>query len=175
MKSPGSHPLEGQLGEYHRIHFYENEGRGAESERGEGKIYDTRLSRLTKNMNDSLENIPQEKREVFKKMVDGITSASLSYIDSRIGLINASKSQDKERIMEADRARRFAHLRLVDSIRITCRNFVSNIEGWTVDKDIAELVGDSDDPRVRDVVAAAAIDFVWELLDKEDVMSRRKK
>lgn len=175
MKSPESHPLEGQLGEYHRIHFYENEGRGVESERGEGKIYDTRLSRLSKQLNDSLESVPPEKREIFKKMVDEITRSSLAYIDSRIGLIKASKSQDKLAIQEADRARRFAHIRLVDSIRIACRNFASNVEGWMVDKDIAELVGDSDDPRLRDAVAAAAIDFVWELLDKEDAMSRRKK
>lgn len=175
MKSPGSHPLEGQLGEYHRIHFYENEGREAESERGEGKIYDTRLSRLTKQLSDALENVPPDKREAFNKMIVAITSASLSYIDSRIGLIKASKSQDTLAIAEADRARRFAHIRLVDSIRIACRNFVSSVEGWTVDKDIAELVGDSENAHIRDVVAAAAIDFVWELLDKEDAMSRRKK
>lgn len=105
MKNPESHPLEGQLSEYQRIHFYENEGRGTESERGEGKIYDTRLSRLTKQLNDALEHVPEEKREVFKKMVDEITRSSLSYIDARIKLINASKSKDKLAIGEADRAR----------------------------------------------------------------------
>ena len=174
MKSPGSHPLEGQIGEYHRIHFYENEGRGAEAERGEGKIYDTRLSRLTKQMNDSLESIAAEKREVFKKMVDDITRASLKYIDSRIGLLNASKSQDKQAIMDADRARRFAHIRLVDSIMIACRNFASTAEGWMMEADVAQLVGNSEDPRVRDTVAAAAIDFVWQLLDQEEAISRNK-
>ncbi len=174
MKSPGSHPLEGQLGEYHRIHFYENEGRGAESERGEGKIYDTRLSRLTKQMSDSLESIPAERREVFKNLVDDITRSSLKYIDSRIGLISASKSQDKQAIMEADRARRFAHIRLVDSIMIACRNFASTAEGWIVEADVAQLVGSGDDARVRDTVAAAAIDFVWQLLDQEKAISRKK-
>ena len=77
--------------------------------------------------------------------------------------------------MEADRARRFAHIRLVDSIMIACRNFASTAEGWTVEKDIAQLVGSGDDDRVRDVVAAAAIDFVWQLLDQEESQSRTKK
>lgn len=175
MKNPGSHPLEGQLGEYHRIHFYKNERRGVESERGEGKRYDTRLSRLTKQLNDALEHIPEEKRAVFEKMVDEITRSSLSYIDARIKLINASKSKDKLAIGEADRARRFSHIRLVDSIRIACRNFASILENWTIEKDIAQLVGDSENSIIRDAVAEAAIDFVWELLDKEDAMSRRKK
>lgn len=174
MKSPEPHPLEGQIGEPHRTHFYQNEKRGHESERGEGKYYDTRLSRLIQKMNDTLEHIPERKREIFKKMVDAISRASLSYIDSRIGLIKASQSQDKQLKMEADRARRFAHLRLVDSIRIACRNLASNVEGWTVDTDVAELVGESENPRVRDVVAAAAIDFVWELLDKEDALRRKR-
>ncbi|MBI5793586.1 hypothetical protein HZA87_00660 [Candidatus Uhrbacteria bacterium] len=168
------HPMEGQIGEHHRIHFYENEGRGSESERGEGKIYDTRLSRLTKQLSDSLEQIPVEKREVFKQLIDAITRSSLSYIDSRIGLINASKSGNKDAIMEADRARRVSHIRLVDSIRIACRNFATNIEGWTIEKDVAEIVGSGDDSRIRDMVAEAAIDFVWQLLDEEDTKSRKK-
>lgn len=170
MRDQPNHPLEGLLSEKHREHFYTKEeydrSRELRGEKGE-----TKLKRLIDSLKESLPEVEDEGlREKLSELIDDITKSALRYINARIELVRTSDQayKDKDAIMSADRSRRSTHLRLVDSIRIACRNMIQNVEGFQLETDVADLIGDSEDERVRDRVSHAAIDLVWELLNREE-------
>lgn len=170
MRDQLNHPLAGLLSEKHRKHFYTKE----EYERSRelrGEKEGTKLKRLIVSLKESLPEVEDEKlREKLSGLIEDITKSTLRYINARIELVRTADQtyKDKEAITSADRSRRSAHLRLVDSIRIAYRNIVQNVDGFKLETDVADLIGDSADERVRDRVAHAAIDLVWELLNREE-------
>ncbi len=165
MKPGNNRP---ELSEAHREHFYTKEDYERSRElRGEEKK--TTLGRMIDLMTTSLDDIEdEERREKFRTLVDDITASAVRYIDARISHIRSADSKMKSAIMDADRARRAAHLRLVDSIRIASRNFVKEIDGWGLEEDMGHLVGDSENYEIRERVAQAAIDLIWEMLNEEE-------
>jgi hypothetical protein len=166
------HPMHGRLNDTHRQHFYTQEDYERSREL-KGREKRTTLSRLIDLMKDALPEIEEDqKRETMKKLVDDITNSSIRYIDTRISLVMASGSRNKNAIIEADRARRAAHIRLTDTIRIACRNFVKEVEDWRIEDDMSPIVGASDNRTTREAVANAAIDMVWEMLHAEEASKR---
>lgn len=170
MRDQLNNPLEGLISEKHREHFYTKEeyerSRELRGEKGE-----TILNRLIHSLKECLPKVEDEAlREKLSGLIEDITKSALRYIDARIELVRTADQayKDKEAITSADRSRRSAHLRLVDSIRIACRNMIQNVEGFQLEADLAVLVGDTADELVRDRVAHAAIDLVWELLNREE-------
>lgn len=170
MREQLNNPLEGLISEKHREHFYTKEeyhrSRELRGEKGE-----TILNRLIHSLKECLPKVEDEAlREKLSGLIEDITKSALRYIDARIELVRTADQahKDKEAIMSADQSRRSAHLRLVDSIRIACRNIVQNVEGFQLETDVADLIGDAEDEHVRDRVAHAAIDLVWELLNREE-------
>lgn len=170
MRDQLNHPLEGRLSEQHREHFYTKEEYERSRElRGEKR--ETKLKRLIDSLKRGLPEVEDEElREKISGLIEDITKSALRYINARIELVRTADQsyKDKEAIMSADRSRRSAHLRLVDSIRIACRNITQNVEGFQLEADVADLIGDSADEHVRDRVTQAAIDLVWELLNREE-------
>ncbi|MBI4257139.1 hypothetical protein HY626_03745 [Candidatus Uhrbacteria bacterium] len=168
------HPLEGSITETHREHFFTKEDYQRSRElRGEKEV--TKFTRLINLMKETLEKIEDPKiRETISDLVNEITRSALRYIDARINLVRVAgqESKDKEAIMSADRSRRTAHIRLVDSIRIACRNLIQQVENFQVPDDIADLVGEFQDTHVKEQVAQAAIDLVWEMLNEEEDATR---
>lgn len=174
MRDQLNHPLAGLISEHHREHFYTQEEYERSRElRGERAA--TKLTRMVNLMKETLPKVADaELRGKLSGLVDEITRSSLRYIDERIELVKVANQpyRDNEAIMSVDRSRRSAHVRLVDAIRIACRNFVQNVEGFHVDEDMTDLIGDSTNADVRDRVAHAAIDLVWELLNQEEDAAR---
>lgn len=170
MHDQPNHPLDGLLSEKHREHFYTKE----EYERSRelrGEKEGTKLKRLITSLKEELSKVEDEElREKLSGLIEDITKSALRYINARIELARTADQtyKDNEAITSADRSRRAAHLRLVDSIRIACRNITQNVEGFQLETDVTDLIGDSADERVRDRVARAAIDLVWELLNREE-------
>jgi hypothetical protein len=173
MHSERRKPVSDQIQDLHREHFYEVEERGPEAERGEGRIYDTKMSRLMDLMTESLPDVPEQKREQFEGLIQEIHDSTFSYIEARVAHIKAAKTGDQGAIMTSDRSRRAAHIRLTDAIAIASRNFVKEVEGWQVAEDMVSIVGSSQDEQVRARVARSAIDYIWQILDEEEAKARR--
>lgn len=118
----------------------------------------------------------QKKAEEYEytkaeRLLRACRNAIFHYIDSRARFVDAvdafNKFPDqKDARTEADRARRSAHIALVDAIRIAVRNVIQHA-GIELPADFRSFVGEGEDPGVRERVAKLANDYAFACLDHE--------
>jgi hypothetical protein len=162
----------------HREHFW---GEGEKPERGEAireRGEPAVLRKLVDHLNAAAENVGDEaKRERIRGLIAEIPRCAIRYIDTRIQMWIVDHEPNRSNVASeaASKTRSLAHTRLVDSIRIAVRNTVESADGFALDRQTAELVGDSDDLALRARVADAAVDLVWDMLNAEEENERRAR
>ncbi|MDP2631955.1 MAG: hypothetical protein Q8P30_04300 [Candidatus Uhrbacteria bacterium] len=167
--------LEKNIPEHVKEFFYTGqEQRSPETERGEGRLYDTTLSLFIQNMQERIEFISPDKWESMEKLTASIDKAARGYVYSRVEHIRQAKklrsggnmSGMTQVVEELDKSRRNAHNALIDIITAVARNII----GATLDDagpldDALVVLVDKPSPHFRDNVAGAAIDYIWQQLD----------
>lgn len=166
-----------------REHFYTQEERHSlEALEGEGRVYETKMHLFLEHLTERLESaeIDPEKQERIEGLVRDIQTKSFNYIDSRIAFARAAEAlrysgtSAQSVVMEADQRRRAAHNALLDSIQIATRNVISmSRDEGPLPPEFHELV-DKAEGGYREKVANAAIDYVWQQLDREEWEERTK-
>ena len=132
-------------------------------------IFETLLSYLRVEIGE----MEETKKEKMEHLVQEMEQAAFRYIESRVEFLKqtmtngkSERREDLKIIENVDRNRRLAHIRLVDSVRIACRNVVQET-GISLPEKFSLLIGSGEDYATRERVARAVIDYTWKLLEQD--------